>query len=137
MNNTGKGTLTVYGMGCKITDTDPDQSTDLDNHRISLAITDRAGRRVHLDASLVHYFGPEITEWHPYGLTGMVMDDHYGNDPSDRIPQFRPVPIPLGRGRRKASRSSLFPYSKAGLLEMVNREFGTHFDAVRLVPAYE
>lgn len=135
MNTKGKGTLTVYGLGSRITDTD--QQTDLDNHRISLSVTDGAGRRAHLEASLIQYYGPEITDWHPYGLTGMVVDAHYGRDTASWIHRFRPVPIPGGRGRRKNSPSSLFPYNRAGLLEMVNREFGTHFDKVRLVPAYK
>lgn len=137
MNSKGNGTLTVRGLGSDIGYPEDGHPTDLDNHRISLAIIDQDGRHVYLEAVLIRNHGHEITESHPYGLTGMVTDAHYGNSPSNRIPQFRPVPIPLGRGRREASRSSLFPYSKAGLLEMVNREFGTHFNMVRLVPAYE
>ena len=136
-NTAGQGTLTIYGMGSSLSETEPGLDTDLDNCRISLFIADtRAGRTAHIDASLVGYHGTRITRWHPYPLTGMVTDSWYGSETSRPIPAFEAVPLD-SKGLKTASPASLFPYNQTGLLAMINKEFNACYDAIRMIPAQE
>lgn len=136
-NSAGQGTLTIYGMGSSLSETDPGLNTDLDNCRISVSIADtRKGRTAHIDASLVGYHGARITRWHPYPLTGMVTASWYGSETSRPIPAFKAVPLD-SKGLKTASPASLFPYNQAGLLAMINEEFNASYDAIRMIPAQE
>lgn len=136
-NSAGQGTLTVYGTGSSLSETEPGLDTDLDNRRISVSITDtREGRTAHIDASLVGCHGARITRWHPYPLTGMVTDSWYDNDTCRPIPAFKAVPLD-SKGLKTASPASLFPYNKAGLLAMINKEFATSYDTIRMIPVWE
>ena len=136
-NSAGHGTLTIYGMGSSLSETEPGLSTDLDNCRISVSITVVYwGRTAHIDASLVGYHGTRITRWHPYPLTGMVTDSWYGSETSRPIPAFKAVPLD-SKGLKTASPASLFPYNKAGLLAMINEEFNACYNAIRMIPAQE
>lgn len=125
-------TLEVRGMAMPVKETVTGRKTDLDNHRLATTFKDSRGRTVHLQAGLTQPVDGRIDEQHPYGFTGMVLSAYYGDDEHDKVPHFVPTPI-NGAGLRRPADAALFPYTRKGLLALVNREFGTGFTALRLI----
>ncbi|RBP98823.1 hypothetical protein CRD59_06955 [Bifidobacterium xylocopae] len=129
--------------------------TDIGSWRFRTRFRDRKGRAVILHAGLMAPVeasdpvvksagGPEAAG-RPWTYTGFVTDaweDTGGaNDQNERRLRQCQATVETARDGaghevpvHKINRDSLFPYSRAGLLSYVNKQFGTGFTAVRLLP---
>lgn len=124
----GRGTLLLEGAGAV-------PRGGLSNCRIRTAFTNDAGKQVYFEAQGVSKppkgdrYRKAFADipWEDYGSTDFAFEitGQYDDINERRLPQQQYAGRPVDVGE--------FPYTRQGLLDYVNRQFGCSFDDVKIV----